>query len=72
MDAKYFQDTDTLLINFSDGEIVETRDVNEDVLIELDGDGEVVSVTIEHANRKMDVESFSYRKVSDSGDAVRV
>ena len=59
MEIKYFADTDTLLINFVDREIVETRDIGENTLIELDGDGEVVSVTIEHANRKMDVESFS-------------
>jgi len=31
MDVKYFQGTDTLLISFSDGKIVETGDVNEDV-----------------------------------------
>ena len=34
MDIKYFQDSDTLLVNFSDRKIVETRDVNENVLIE--------------------------------------
>ncbi|MCI0439901.1 MAG: DUF2283 domain-containing protein [Nitrospira sp.] len=63
MDIKYFPDTDTLLIYFADKEIVETRDINENILIELDGDGELVSITIEHAKRQMDIESFSYQKV---------
>ncbi len=63
MDIKYFPDTDTLLINFADKEIVETRDINENVLIELARDGELISMTIEHAKRQMDIESFSYQKV---------
>ena len=50
MEIKYFPDTDTLLINFTDGEIVETADVNENALIELGKEGELVSMTIEHAN----------------------
>lgn len=50
MEIKYFPDTDTLLINFTDGEIVETADVNENALIELGKEGELVSMTIEHAS----------------------
>lgn len=64
MEIKYFPDTDTLLINFTDGEIVETADVNENALIELGKEGELVSMTIEHANDYMDVENFSYQKIA--------
>jgi uncharacterized protein YuzE len=63
MEIKYFPDTDTLLITFSNKEIVETRDISENVLIELDENGDLVSMTIEHAKQHMDVESFSYQKV---------
>jgi uncharacterized protein YuzE len=63
MEIKYFPDTDTLLITFSDKEIVETRDISENVLIDLDKNGDVVSMTIEHAKQHTDVESFSYQKV---------
>ncbi len=65
MDVKYFPDTDTLLINFSDKGVVESRDVNENLLIELDKDGNLVSMTVEHAKRHMDVENFSYQKIAD-------
>lgn len=65
MDVKYFPETDTLLINFSDKGVAETRDVNENLLIELDKDGNLVSMTIEHAKRQMDVENFSYQKIAD-------
>jgi uncharacterized protein YuzE len=61
MKIKYFPDTDTLLVNFSDREIVETRDLNENVLVELDEGGRVVSMTIEHAKQQMDVSEFSYQ-----------
>ena len=72
MDIKYFEDTDTLLFIFSDGEIVETRDVNENFLIELDADGKVVSVTIEHAGEHVDVSRFiSSRDQSDGGSCFR-
>ncbi len=64
MEMKYFSDTDTLLINFATQEIVETRDINENILIELDGDGNLVSMTIEHAKQHMDIENFSYQKVA--------
>ena len=64
MQAKYFPDTDTLLLRFSDYEIVETYDLNEDVLVEVDKDGHVVSMTVEHAKQQTDVNEFSYQLAS--------
>jgi uncharacterized protein YuzE len=61
MKVKYFQDTDTLLVDFSDRKIAETRDLNENVLVELAEDGHVVSMTIEHAKQQTDVAEFSYQ-----------
>jgi len=61
MKVKYFQDTDTLLVDFSDRKIAESHDLNENVLVELDDDGHVVSMTIEHAKQQTDVAEFSYQ-----------
>jgi uncharacterized protein YuzE len=61
MKVRYFPDTDTLLVNFSDRPIVETRDLNENVLVELDEEGRVVSMTIEHAKQQTDVGESSYQ-----------
>ncbi len=61
MKAKYFRDTDTLLLIFSDQDIVETYDLNEDVLVETDKNGHVVSMTVEHAKQQTDVNEFSYQ-----------
>ena len=55
MNIKYFPETDTLLIDFADREIVETRDLNENILVEFDSDGELVSMTIEHAKNPVEV-----------------
>ena len=64
MELKYFSDTDTLLINFTHKDIVETRDINENILVELDQDGHLVSMTVEHAKQHMDLENFSYQNVA--------
>jgi len=63
MKLKYFDDTDTLLLELTDSEVAETKDLNEDTLIDLDKNGNVVSITIEHAREKADVNDFSYEKV---------
>jgi uncharacterized protein YuzE len=65
VEIKYFSDTDTLLIHFAEKEIVETRDINENILIELDAQGNLVSITIEHAKQQMDIENFSYQKIAN-------
>ena len=61
MNVKYFPDTDTLLVNFSDRKIAQTQDLGENVLIELDDQGRLVSMTIEHAKQQMNVNEFSYQ-----------
>ena len=61
MQVRYFPDTDTLLIDFSDRDIAETTDINENVLVELDADGGLVSMTIEHAKANVNIEDFSFQ-----------
>ena len=65
MKMKYFSDTDTSLVDFNDREIVETRDLNQNVLIDLDKDGLVVSMTIEHAKQHTDLNEFSYQLTAE-------
>ena len=60
MKIKYFQDTDTLLLEFSNSAVVDTRDLNENTLIEFDADGKLVGMTVEHAKEQMDVREFIF------------
>lgn len=64
MKIRYFPDTDTLLVTFSDRTVVDTRDLNENVLVEMDERGQVVTMTIEHAKQLTDVTEFSYHLAS--------
>lgn len=65
MKITYFKDTDTLLVNFNDNEVIETKDLNENMLIELDKKGNVVSMTIEHAKQQTEISSFSFNQVEN-------
>ncbi|HZK06610.1 MAG TPA: DUF2283 domain-containing protein [Bacteroidales bacterium] len=63
MKITYFKDTDTLLVNFNDNLITETKDLNENLLIEMDQDGNIVSMTIEHARQQTEIGNFSFNQV---------
>ena len=63
MKITYFEDTDTLLVYFNNNEITETKDLNENTLIELDENGKVVSMTIEHAKEQTEISSFTFNQV---------
>jgi uncharacterized protein YuzE len=63
MKLRYFNDTDTLMLELAETEVTETRDLNEDTLVDLDKSGNIVSITIEHARTKADINDFSYEQV---------
>ena len=64
MKIKYFQDTDTLYIEFKAAPVVETRDLDENTLLDLDADGNITGMTIEHASTRTDSPAFSYEQVA--------
>lgn len=61
---KYFSDTDTALVEFNDNEIQETKEVSENIYIDLDTNGNLVSMTIEHAKRNTKLPDFSFQEIS--------
>ena len=60
MKIKYFQDTDTALLEFSELEVAETKEINENIYIDLDRDGNLISMTIEHAKKQANLMELSY------------
>ncbi|SFD36296.1 Uncharacterized protein YuzE [Thiohalospira halophila DSM 15071] len=64
MKVQYFQDTDTLYIEFRPGEIAESRDLDENTLLELDADGAICAMTIEHASTRADMPRFSFEPIA--------
>ena len=64
MKIKYFQETDTLYIEFRAAEITETKDLDENTLLDLDSSGSICGITIEHARERTDIPQFSYEQIS--------
>jgi len=61
---KYFQDTDTLYIEFRPVEVAETKDLDENTLLDLDRDGNICGITIEHARDRADIPHFSFEQIA--------
>jgi uncharacterized protein YuzE len=64
MKIKYFQDTDTLYIEFRQVNIAETRDFDEHTLIDVDATGDICGMTIEHAKERANIPLFSYEQIA--------
>ena len=63
MKIKYFSDTDMALVEFSDNLIEETREISENLYIDLDVDGNPVSMTIEHAKKTAHLPDLTYQQI---------
>lgn len=64
MKIKYFQDTDTLYIEFKAAVVSDSRDLDENTLLELDSEGGVCSITVEHARERADIPQFSFEQIA--------
>jgi len=64
MKIRYFEETDTLLIEFRDAPVAETRDLDENTIVDLDKDGNICSITVEHASTRAGIPQFSYEQVA--------
>jgi len=53
--VSYFDDTDTLYIEFRDSGIVESKDLDANTILDLDAAGNVCAITFEHASLRTDV-----------------
>jgi uncharacterized protein YuzE len=63
MKIRYFPNTDTALIEFSNEPIVETKEISENLYIDLDSMGNLVSMTIEHAKDKANISEVTYLQI---------
>lgn len=72
MKIKYFSDTDTALVEFSDTEAHETREINQNIYIDLDKHGGLVSMTIEHAKQQANLAELSYLQIDQAPPNKRV
>jgi len=55
MKLHYYPETDSLYIELKDTPGTQVREIVEGLVIDLDADGNVVGLDIDHASRKLDV-----------------
>ena len=63
MKVKYFPDTDTAHVEFKERDVHETKEISENIYIDIDATGNLVSMTIEHAKANADLWEFSFQEM---------
>ena len=64
MRIKYFLETDTLYIEFKAATVAETKDLDENTVLDLDEAGNICAITVEHASERTDIPHFSFEQVA--------
>lgn len=64
MKVQYFSDTDTLYIEFRRDAIAESRDLDENTVLDVDSSGNVCAITFEHASSRTDVSQLTVEGIA--------
>lgn len=64
MKIQYFDDTDTLYIEFRSDDVVETKDLDENTTLDVDAHGNVLAITFEHASTRTDVRRLTLEGIA--------
>ena len=64
MKVQYFADTDTLYIEFRRDAIAESKDLDENTVLDVDRHGNVCAITFEHASERTDVKQLSVEGIA--------
>ncbi len=65
MKIRYFSDTDTALLEFSDRPVHETKELGENLYIDVDEEGNLVSITIEHAKKQANISELVFLQMNE-------
>ena len=64
MKVKYFEKTDTLYIEFRDLAISESKDLDENTVLDLDAEGNICAITFERASTRTDVQQVTIEGIA--------
>ncbi len=64
MKIRYYAETDTLYIEFRDAPVAETRDLDENTLLDVDTGRDTCAITVEHASKRAGIPEFSYEQIT--------
>ncbi|MEX0887639.1 MAG: DUF2283 domain-containing protein [Phycisphaeraceae bacterium] len=63
-EGEYFAETDTLYIEFRDQGITESRELDENTIMDVDAAGNVCAITFEHASARTDVRHLTVEGIA--------
>jgi uncharacterized protein YuzE len=63
MKLKYYSDTDSLYIDLSEKESVESREVSEGIVLDYDEQGNLVGIDIDNASKKVQLKELTLSKL---------
>ena len=63
MKISYYPDTDSMYIDFSLKESVESKEVSSGIVLDYDSDGNVTGIDIDNATRKLDLKELILNKI---------
>ena len=64
MKVRYFEETDTLHIEFRDVPVAESRELDENTVVDVDEAGSICAITVEHASTRAGAPQFSFEQVA--------
>jgi uncharacterized protein YuzE len=70
MKLNYYPETDSLYIDLSEKQSVESKEVSEGVVLDYDAEGNLVGIDIDNASRKIRLEELTLRKLPSDIHAV--
>lgn len=63
MKLKYYPDTDSLYIDLSQRQSVESREISEGIVLDYDAQGNLVGIDIDNASRKVELKELTLSKL---------
>lgn len=63
MKFKYYQETDSLYIDLISKPGTDSKEVADGVVVDLDSEGNIVGIDIDHASKRVDLEELSFSKM---------
>ncbi len=63
MKLSYYEETDSLYINLSSKNSVDSQEVSEGVVLDYDAEGNIVGIDIDNASRKLDLKEVNINRL---------